>query len=68
MMNKELLEKAMEMPPNERVAFAELILESIDYEEEEVRNEWLNEVKDRMQAVGEGKAKLIDFEARYSEN
>jgi len=67
-MDKALLEKAMEMPPNERVAFAELILESIDYEVEEVRNAWLNEVKDRMQAVKDGRAKLIDFEARFSED
>ena len=67
-MDKALLEKAMEMPPNERVAFAELILESIDHEDEEIRKAWLNEVKDRMQAVKDGKAKLIDFEARYSED
>ncbi|MCP4135330.1 MAG: addiction module protein [bacterium] len=66
-MDKILFEKAMKMPPNERVAFAELILESIDYEEEGVRNAWISEVKDRMKAVKEGKSKLIDFEARYSE-
>ena len=67
-MDKALFEKAMEMPPNERVAFAELILESIDYEVEEVRNAWLSEVKDRMQAVKDDRAKLIDFEARFSED
>jgi len=67
-MDKALFEKAMKMPPNERVAFAELILESIDYEVEEVRNAWLSEVKDRMQAVKDGKAKLIDFEARFGED
>ena len=67
-MNKTLLDKAMELPPNERVAFAELILQSIDYEEEEIRKAWLSEVKDRMKAVNEGKANLIDFEARYSES
>ena len=50
------------------LAFAELILESIDHEDEEIRKAWLNEVKDRMQAVKDGKAKLIDFEARYSED
>ena len=66
-MDKSLLDKAMKMPPNERVAFAELILQSIDYEEEEVRSAWLSEVKDRMQAVKDGKSKLVDFEARYSE-
>jgi putative addiction module component (TIGR02574 family) len=64
-MNKGLLDKALEMPPNERVVFAELILASIDHEEEEIRKSWLTEVKSRMKAVNEGKAKLLDFEKLY---
>jgi hypothetical protein len=65
-MDKELFDKALKMAPNERLAFAELILSSLDYEESEVRNVWLNEVKDRMKAVNEGQAKLLDFEAIYN--
>jgi putative addiction module component (TIGR02574 family) len=64
-MDSTLLEKALQMPPNERVAFAELILESIDCEEDEVRKSWIDEVKSRMKAVEEGKAKLLDFERLY---
>jgi len=67
-MDKFSLEKAMEMSPNERVAFAELILESIDYEDKEVRAAWMKEVQDRMQSLKEGKSSLIDFEARYIED
>ena len=67
-MNKILLDKAMEMPPSERVAFAELLLASIDYEEEEIRQEWIKEVKERISAVNEGKAKLLDFEALCHED
>ncbi len=67
-MDNALLEKALEMPPNERVAFAELILESIDYEGEEIRQSWIAEVRRRMEAVNEGKAKLLDFESRYNED
>ncbi|MFO7665155.1 MAG: addiction module protein [Desulfobacterales bacterium] len=66
-MNKTLLEKALEMPPNERVVFAELILASIDYEKDEILQEWMVEVKNRMAAVKEGKAKLLDFEELYNE-
>lgn len=62
-MDKTLLENALEMPPNERVLFAELILASIDYEEEEVRQTWISEVKDRIQTTNEGKAKLSKFES-----
>ena len=66
-MDKALFEKALEMPPNERLTFAELILASIDYEEGKIRQVWINEVKDRMKAVKEGKAKLLDFEGLYDE-
>lgn len=66
-MDKTLFEKALKMPPNERVAFAELILQSIDYEGQEIREEWLKEVKLRMNAVKEGKLKILDFEEKYIE-
>ena len=67
-MDKALLEKALEMSPNERVVLAELILSSIDHEEDEIRELWLSEVKDRIKAVNKGKAKLLDFEILYNED
>jgi hypothetical protein len=67
-MDKALLEKALEMSPNERVVLAELILASIDHEEDEIRELWLSEVKDRIKAVNEGKAKLLDFERLCNED
>jgi hypothetical protein len=36
-MDRLLIDKAMEMPPIQRVALAELLLASIDHEEEEGR-------------------------------
>lgn len=65
-MDKELFEKALKMTPNERLAFAELILSSLEYEEEEIRKAWVSEVNDRMKAVNEGRTKLLDFEALYN--
>ena len=65
-MDKELFEKALKMPPNERLTFAELILASLDHEEDEIRQTWINEVHDRMKAVNEGQAKLLDFEGLYN--
>lgn len=62
------MQKVLEMPPNERVTFAELILASLDHEDEEIRQVWVSEVKDRMQAVREGKAKLLDFDSLYHED
>ena len=65
-MDKELFEKALKMTPNERLAFAELILSSLEYEEDEIRKAWVSEVNDRMKAVNEGRAKLLDFETLYN--
>jgi len=67
-MDKALLEKALEMPPNERLTFAELILASLDFEEDEIRLAWINEVNDRMHAVIDGRARLLDFEGLYNED
>ncbi|MCI0493988.1 addiction module protein [candidate division KSB1 bacterium] len=67
-MDTVILEKALEMPPNERLTFAELILASIDHEEDEIRQAWIQEVNDRMKAVNEGKARLLNFEGLYNED
>jgi len=67
-MDKALLEKALEMPPNERLTFAELIFASIDYEEDEIRQAWIQEVNERMKAFVEGRARLLDFEGLYDED
>ena len=67
-MDDNLFDAALRMPPSERVAFAELILASIDYEEEEIKKSWLLEVKQRMQDITLGKTKLLDFEELYSES
>nr|VFJ43181.1 MAG: Putative addiction module component [Candidatus Kentron sp. FW] len=66
-MKTNLLETALEMPPGDRVEFAELILASIDYEEHEIRQSWIEEVKARIKAANEDRASLIDFEDLYGE-
>ena len=66
-MDKVLFEKALEMPPNERLTFAELILASINYKDDANRKAWIEEVNNRMIAVNKGQAKLLDFEEPYNE-
>jgi hypothetical protein len=67
-MDKKLFQEALKMPPNERLTFAELILESLEYEEDEIRHKWIDEVNDRIKAVKEGRAKLLDFESLYNDH
>ena len=62
-MNENLMNAAMEMSPNERVVFAELMLESIEHENDSIKEAWALEVKNRMKMVKEGKQKLLDFDA-----
>ena len=65
-MNDELYEKALSLPPNERVKFAELILASLEHEDEEIRSVWIKEIQERITAVKEGRAKLLDFDDLYN--
>jgi putative addiction module component (TIGR02574 family) len=62
------MEQALAMSPNEQVEFAQLIMASIEHEDEKIRENWITEVKDRMEAIKTGKAKLIDFESLYHED
>jgi len=67
-MDVKLFDEAMKIPPRERVAFAELILASIEQEDEEIKKIWVSEVRDRMKSVQEGKSTLLDFSQRYAED
>ena len=67
-MDSMLFKKTLEMPANERVVFAEMILASIDHEDEEIRQAWIAEVANRMKAVKEGRSKLLNFESLYNED
>ena len=62
-MDKLLINKAIKLPPIQRVELAELLLASIDYEEDEIRDAWVNEVNERMKAVNDGSSTLLDFDA-----
>ena len=61
-LDKLLINKVMQMPPIQRVALAELLLASIDNEEEEIRQSWINEANERMKSVEEGRSELHDID------
>ena len=62
-----ILTEAIKIPPKDRVQLAELILASIDHEDDEIRQIWLNEVKDRMDTIQNGQSTLLDYNQRYVE-
>ncbi len=61
-MESTLLEKALELPAAQRVEFAEIVLASIDYEDASVRKAWLTEVRERMESVKQGQARMLDYD------
>jgi hypothetical protein len=67
-MYQSLLDRALAMSPNKRVEFAQIILASIEHEDEKIRAKWVAEVKERMAGVKSGEAKLIDFDNLYHED
>lgn len=67
-MEHNLLNEALKMPPDKRVELAQLLFESIEYEDPAIRDKWLNEVEQRMKSVKEGKSQLLDFNVIYDED
>ena len=60
---KELAEKALKLPSTARASLAEILLESLDYEEDFlISNEWMNEIQERCRQIDEGKVNLISAE------
>jgi len=67
-MNTNLLDEAIKIPPKERVALAEQILASIDYEDDNTKKEWIEEVNNRIESVKKGNSKLLGFNQYYVED
>lgn len=64
---KDIIKSAMSLPPNLRASVAEILLESLDFEEDfPVSNEWLNEINRRCREIDEGKVELIAGEEGLS--
>jgi len=56
----DIVDSIFELPANSRAYLAEILLESLDYEEDfSINEEWREEIKRRCQEIDEGKVKLI---------
>ncbi len=56
---KQILKKALELPPNERAHLVNSLLSSLDQTDEHIDNLWRKEVEDRISAYKAGKIKSI---------
>ncbi|MCU0644113.1 MAG: addiction module protein [bacterium] len=71
---KEIIKSAISLPSNLRASLAELLLESLDFEDDfPVSDDWINEIEKRCDEIDGKKIELIEGEyglsqlrARYS--
>ncbi|OOP55473.1 MAG: hypothetical protein AYP45_14595 [Candidatus Brocadia carolinensis] len=56
---KQILKKALELPPIERAHLVNSLLSSLDQTDEHIDNLWRKEVEDRINAYKVGKIKSI---------
>ncbi|GAN34212.1 MAG: addiction module antitoxin RelB [Candidatus Brocadia sp. AMX2] len=56
----DIIDSILALPANSRAYLAELLLESLDFEEDfPISEEWMKEIKKRCQELDEGKVELI---------
>lgn len=63
----ELSQKALELPPGERVLLAERLLATVHESEAEVDAAWDEEIKRRLAEIDNGSAKLIPADEVFAE-
>jgi putative addiction module component (TIGR02574 family) len=60
---EEIAEKALKLPSTARAFLAEMLLESLDYEEDfPISDEWIQEIQARCREIEEGSVQLISAE------
>lgn len=62
MMDRALLERALNIPANERVELAQILLASIEVQDEGVRRSWIDEVQRRIASHRDGRSSLNAME------
>jgi hypothetical protein len=57
---KDIVDNVLALPANSRAYLAEVLLESLDFEEDfPISDEWMKEIKQRCQEIDKGEVELI---------
>ena len=67
MSNKEIIESAIKLSPQEKLLIVDSILRSLDEPDKEIEDIWLQESERRLKLFCEGKLKGIQFKQLISE-
>ncbi len=62
-----IAENALKLPRSERAYIAEILIESLEIEDDfDVSDEWMEEIRKRCRQIDEGKARLIPAEEVFA--
>ncbi len=65
---KDIVDSVLALPVNSRAYIAEVLLESLDFEEDfQISDEWLKEINKRCREIDEGKVELIPGDERLAQ-
>ena len=64
---KELLEKALELPPDDKMRLIEVLVESLDQPDASIQKKWLQEALARLEAHRKGETEGIDEDKVFGE-
>ena len=67
MKTKELLDKAMELKPEERFTLVESLIQSLDEPDKKLDEIWAEEAENRLRAYREGKLEGVPIEEIFKE-
>jgi putative addiction module component (TIGR02574 family) len=57
---KDIVDNVLALPANSRAYIAEVLLESLDFEEDfSISDEWIREIEKRCQDIDDGKVELV---------
>ncbi len=65
--NNTLVEKALELKPQEKIVLIETLVSSLDKPDAEIAKKWLQEAEARLKAYRKGKTKGIPVEEIFKE-
>jgi len=68
MSSLEVIDEALQLPPQERFLIVDTLLKSLDKPDEAVETLWEEEAKKRLQYYKEGKTDTIHFEEIFNED
>jgi putative addiction module component (TIGR02574 family) len=66
--NKNLIDKVLELKPQEKIFLIEALVESLDKPDKNIQEIWLKEAKARLEAHRQGKTKGIPLEDVFGES